>query len=74
MAKGDLNIHAIMLPHWRGALPILHAILNGNHETGITRSSQNSECLIYLWQHWQHYNYLKAISSSCMWLLNIKPS
>ena len=33
---GCLNIHASLLPRWRGAAPIQHAILAGDKETGIT--------------------------------------
>jgi len=33
---GCLNIHASLLPRWRGAAPIQAAILNGDVETGIT--------------------------------------
>ena len=33
---GCLNIHASLLPGYRGASPIQHAILNGEPETGIT--------------------------------------
>ncbi len=33
---GCLNIHASLLPHWRGAAPIQRAILAGERETGIT--------------------------------------
>lgn len=32
---GCLNIHASLLPRWRGAAPIQRAILAGDHETGI---------------------------------------
>ena len=32
---GCLNIHASLLPRWRGASPIQHAILAGDVETGI---------------------------------------
>ncbi len=35
-AHGCLNIHASLLPRWRGASPIQHAILAGDAETGIT--------------------------------------
>jgi len=35
-AYGCLNIHASLLPHWRGAAPIQRAILAGDTETGIT--------------------------------------
>jgi methionyl-tRNA formyltransferase len=31
-----LNIHASLLPRWRGAAPIQAAILAGDHETGVT--------------------------------------
>ncbi len=33
---GCINIHASLLPRWRGAAPIQRAILAGDHETGIT--------------------------------------
>ena len=33
---GCLNIHASLLPRWRGAAPIQRAILAGDAETGIT--------------------------------------
>lgn len=33
---GVYNIHASLLPRWRGASPIQHAILAGDRETGIT--------------------------------------
>lgn len=33
---GCLNIHASLLPRWRGAAPIHRAILAGDRETGIT--------------------------------------
>lgn len=35
-ARGCLNIHASLLPRWRGAAPIQRAILAGDHETGVT--------------------------------------
>ncbi|MEW5966225.1 MAG: methionyl-tRNA formyltransferase [Pseudomonadota bacterium] len=34
--RGCLNIHASLLPRWRGAAPIQRAILAGDRETGIT--------------------------------------
>ncbi len=34
--KGCINVHASLLPRWRGASPIQHAILSGDQETGIT--------------------------------------
>ncbi len=34
--RGCLNIHASLLPRWRGAAPIQRAILAGDTETGIT--------------------------------------
>ena len=33
---GCINIHASLLPRWRGAAPIQRAILSGDQETGIT--------------------------------------
>lgn len=33
---GCLNVHASLLPRWRGASPIQHAILAGDAETGVT--------------------------------------
>jgi methionyl-tRNA formyltransferase len=35
-ARGCLNIHASLLPRWRGAAPIQRALLAGDAETGIT--------------------------------------
>ncbi|HQS99806.1 MAG: methionyl-tRNA formyltransferase [Hydrogenophilales bacterium 16-64-46] len=35
-ARGCLNIHASLLPCWRGAAPIQRALLAGDAETGIT--------------------------------------
>jgi len=35
-ALGCINIHASLLPRWRGAAPIQRAILAGDAETGIT--------------------------------------
>ena len=32
---GCLNVHASLLPRWRGAAPIQQAILNGDAETGV---------------------------------------
>ena len=34
--KGFINIHASLLPKWRGAAPIERAILNKDKETGIS--------------------------------------
>ena len=33
---GALNVHASLLPRWRGAAPIQRALLAGDRETGIT--------------------------------------
>ena len=35
-ARGCLNVHTSLLPRWRGASPIQHAILAGDAETGVT--------------------------------------
>jgi methionyl-tRNA formyltransferase len=34
--RGVLNVHASLLPRWRGAAPIAHAILAGDRVTGVT--------------------------------------
>ncbi len=34
--KGFINIHASLLPYWRGAAPIQRAIMNGDQFTGIS--------------------------------------
>lgn len=34
--RGCLNIHASLLPRWRGAAPIQRAILEGDAQTGVT--------------------------------------
>lgn len=33
---GCVNVHASLLPYWRGASPIQHAILHGDSESGVT--------------------------------------
>jgi len=38
---GCLNIHASLLPRWRGAAPIERAILEGDRETGISIMKMN---------------------------------
>jgi methionyl-tRNA formyltransferase len=35
-SRGMINVHASLLPRYRGAAPIQHAILRGETETGIT--------------------------------------
>ena len=35
-AYGCINVHASLLPRWRGAAPIQAAILHGDHKTGVT--------------------------------------
>ena len=34
--RGALNVHASLLPRWRGAAPVARAILAGDAETGVT--------------------------------------
>jgi methionyl-tRNA formyltransferase len=38
-----LNVHASLLPRWRGAAPIAHAILAGDLETGVTLMEGTAE-------------------------------
>ena len=33
---GTFNLHGSLLPHYRGAAPLNWAIINGDHETGVT--------------------------------------
>lgn len=40
--RGCINIHGSILPRWRGAAPIQHAILAGDTETGITTMQMNA--------------------------------
>ena len=35
-SKGTINLHASLLPDYRGAAPINHAIINGETESGVT--------------------------------------
>ena len=35
-ARGSLNIHASLLPRWRGAAPVQRAIMAGDAETGVS--------------------------------------
>ena len=35
-ARGSINVHASLLPRYRGAAPIAWAIMRGERETGIT--------------------------------------
>jgi methionyl-tRNA formyltransferase len=39
---GCLNVHASLLPRWRGAAPIQRAILEGDAETGVTIMQMDS--------------------------------
>jgi methionyl-tRNA formyltransferase len=34
--RGLINVHASLLPRYRGASPVHRAVLNGDHETGVT--------------------------------------
>jgi len=38
---GCLNVHASLLPRWRGAAPIQRALLHGDSETGVTIMQMN---------------------------------
>ena len=39
---GCVNVHASLLPRWRGASPIQHAILHGDEQTGVTIMQMDS--------------------------------
>jgi len=34
--RGMINVHASLLPRWRGAAPIIYTILNGDLTSGVT--------------------------------------
>ena len=40
---GTFNLHASLLPQYRGAAPINRAIMNGEHETGVTTFFLNEQ-------------------------------
>ena len=42
-AKGTFNVHASLLPQYRGAAPIHWAIMNGETQTGVTTFFLNNE-------------------------------
>jgi methionyl-tRNA formyltransferase len=44
--RGCLNIHASLLPRWRGAAPIQAAILAGDAETGVTIMRMGARMLL----------------------------
>jgi methionyl-tRNA formyltransferase len=45
-SKGFINLHASLLPKYRGAAPVPHAILEGETETGVTvfRLNERFDC------------------------------
>jgi methionyl-tRNA formyltransferase len=42
-ALGCVNVHASLLPRWRGAAPVQYAILHGDRETGVTTMFINEQ-------------------------------
>ncbi|ACL30287.1 methionyl-tRNA formyltransferase [Buchnera aphidicola str. APS (Acyrthosiphon pisum)] len=42
-SKGCINVHASLLPRWRGATPIQSSILHGDKKTGISIIQMNDE-------------------------------
>jgi methionyl-tRNA formyltransferase len=52
-AKGTINLHASLLPNYRGAAPINWAIMNGESQTGLTTFFINEaiDCGAILKQH-----------------------
>ncbi len=39
--RGSINVHASLLPHYRGAAPVAWAIIRGERETGVTTFLMN---------------------------------
>lgn len=35
-SRGMINVHASLLPRWRGSAPIIYALMNGDTKTGIS--------------------------------------
>jgi methionyl-tRNA formyltransferase len=42
-SRGCINVHTSLLPRWRGASPIQHAILAGDRETGVSTMYLNEK-------------------------------
>jgi len=40
---GCINVHVSLLPRWRGASPVQHALLAGDHESGVTIIQMDKE-------------------------------
>ena len=36
MFSGAINLHPSLLPKWRGPSPLVHTLLNGEQETGVS--------------------------------------
>lgn len=51
---GCLNVHASLLPRWRGAAPIQRAILAGDRETGITIMQMDAGLDTGAMRHMEH--------------------
>lgn len=74
---GAFNVHASLLPRYRGAAPINHAIINGDAETGVTSFLLNRVVdtgSILLQHHWpiadgttagELYEQLKPLAAHC---------
>ena len=69
--KGFINIHASLLPKWRGATPIQSSILNGDIETGVSiiRMIENLDAgpifiskKVQIRRDENHYNLSKRLS------------
>jgi methionyl-tRNA formyltransferase len=41
--RGLVNVHGSLLPRWRGAAPVAHAILSGDRVTGVTIMQMDAE-------------------------------
>ncbi len=69
--KGAINVHASLLPKYRGASPIQQAILNGDKETGVTimqmdKGLDTGDML--------HKSYCKIVDEDNVWSLHDKLS
>lgn len=59
-----INVHASLLPEWRGAAPIIYSIMHGDERTGVTimrvkpKKYDIGEVIIYICQISPYHLYM----------------
>lgn len=48
--SGAINIHPSLLPQWKGAAPMSHAILSGAKETGVSIVEVSRDRCVQQWE------------------------